>query len=211
MSLSQGLLDGMVLAATIQDDAGGERALPGLADGLARALRERTEALAESDSTTRRSAIRDITGRLRAVAQSAQLPTRARAILAPEMPRAIGRKWASQAPPVRRGFRVAPALRATLRRLATPTDPAAHAEELSFAEHADRRLRPWAERLAQEENQDPARVLGALGLGAQPKSRPCGDAPTDQPVRGQYGDQNSNRWRQIGAELAMVWESAWRA
>jgi len=96
---------------------------------------------------------------------------------------------------VRRSFSLHPTLRATLRRLAQPSaDDAADAERAA-AEGADPRLRPWAERLA-DDPEGVLRVLGALALGA------AGD---------RVGDATSRPWRRLGAELASVWEAAWHA
>lgn len=191
--MTPGFLDGMLLAATAADDRAGEMATAGLAPGLAEALRARARELSARPSEARRDEVRRLAGELRAIASSADLPPAARSILAPALPRELGRRWAASAPPVRRGFRVHPALRATLRRYAKPAAADARAKELTAAEDADPRLAPWAERLAAHE--EPERVLGALALGVR------GDT---------VGDATSNPWRRIGAELASVWESAWR-
>ncbi len=192
-TLEEELLDGMVLAATAADDRDGALAAPGLTPALARTWAARLDALSRLDTDARRAEVRRLAGRLRPIAPSADLPVRARAILASSVPRALGRKWASQAPPVRRGLRIDPSLKATLRRLAGPTNRDAEAQELDAAKDADPRLSPWAEPLAQ--GADPARVLGALALGA------AGDT---------VGDSRSRSWRRIGAELKLVWESPWR-
>ncbi len=192
--MTPGFLDGMLLAATAADDPSGAAALAGLAPGLARALRARALELAARPTEARREEISRLAGELRAVDPAAELPPAAQPILAAALPRDVGRRWAASAPPVRRGFRVHPALRATLRRFAYPSKPGAEDAELAAAETADPRLRPWAARLAGRE--EPARVLGALALGATGDLR---------------GDADSARWRRIGAELASVWGSPWRA
>ncbi|MEZ4339422.1 MAG: hypothetical protein R3B82_22595 [Sandaracinaceae bacterium] len=191
--MTPGFLDGMLLAATAADDPSGERAAPGLAPGLAAAFAARAAELSARTSEARRDEIRRLAGELRAIAPSAELPPAARAILAPALPRELGRRWAASAAPVRRGFRVHPALRATLRRFATPASVDARAEELEAAATADPRLVPWGARWSRGE--EPERVLGALALGARGET---------------VGDATSNPWRAIGAELAAVWESAWR-
>lgn len=192
--MTPGFLDGMLLAATVAGDRDGAAAGPGLAPGLARRLAERLGALAAKPTDARREEVRRIAGELRAVAPSAELPPAARAILAPGLPRELGRRWAANAPPVRRGYRVHPALRATLRRLAGPSDPSARAKELAAADAPDERLRAWAARLTGP-GDEPERVLGALALGGRGE---------------RIGDATSRRWRAIGAELASVWEAPWR-
>ncbi|MCB9593212.1 MAG: hypothetical protein H6719_10810 [Sandaracinaceae bacterium] len=191
--MTPGFLDGMLLAATAADDRGAAQARPGLAAGLSRALEARASRLEALDADARRAEVRRLAGGLRAIDESAELPARARAILAPALPLPVGRKWAAHAPPVRRGFRVHPDLKATLRRFAEPCDPGARAAELEAAASADARLHRWVERCGPGES--PERVLGALALGASGDTR---------------GDATSNPWRRIGAELAAVWESPWR-
>ncbi|MBX3273579.1 MAG: hypothetical protein KF729_25165 [Sandaracinaceae bacterium] len=191
--MTPAFLDGLLLAATVAGDRDGGLARAGLAPGPARGLAERSAALAALDAEARRDEVRRLAGSLRAIALDAALPVAARAILAPALDREAGRRWTEGASPVRRGFRAPPALRATLRRFATPADPSAHARELDAAEDADPRLAAWAPRLA--EGADVARVTGALALGARGELR---------------GDAASSRWRRIGAELASVWESPWR-
>jgi len=193
VSISEDLLDGMALAAAVADDRDGADAAPGLAPGLAHSFVERAAALSALDPEDRHAEVRRLASRLRRIDPSAELPVRARALLASSLPRTLARKWAAQAPPVRRGFRTDPALKATLRKLAGPMDPAAHVKEVDAAPTADPRLRPWADKIARGE--DVERVLGALALGAA--GNPVGDAV-------------SRPWRQIGAELNFVWESPWQ-
>lgn len=192
--MSAGLLDGLTLAATVAADRSGALATPGLAAPLAEGLASRLRDLGVLDSAGRRAEVRRLAGALVDVPEDADLPPRAKAILAKDVPRAAGRRWAESAPPVRRGYRVPQGLKATLRRLAAPGDPGAETAEREAAADADPRLEPWARELALD-GADEARVLGALSLGAKG-------------VAG--GDTTSRTWRQIGAELALAWEAPWR-
>lgn len=187
----------MVLAAMVHDDRTGNACLAGLAPGLARALRARLDALAALSRAARHREVRTLVGELTRVPADADAPPRALAILAPDAPRAVARRWAADAPPVRRGFRVTRGLKATLRRLAAPGNPHAREEELAAAARLEpamrERLWRWAELLG---GGDAERALGALALGAEGHLA---------------GDARSWRLRAIGRELAEVWEGGWRA
>lgn len=192
--VTPGFVDGMLLAATATGDREGSAAGPGLAPGLAGALDAHAAAVAELPTPARRARIRALAASLRAVDPAADVPPRVRGLLAAAVDREVGRRWAAEAPPVRRGYSLHPTLKATLRRLAQPSADGAAEAERAAAAHADPRLRPWAEHLADDPG-DATRVLGALALGA------AGD---------RVGDATSHPWRRIGAELAEVWEAAWR-
>lgn len=202
-------LDGMMLAATALDDRDGSAARAGLSEPLAAALGARLESLGARDETQRRREVRRLAGTLRRVPEDADLPARAAALLAADVPREVGRRWAASAPKVRRGFAPQAALKTTLRRLAASADPRAADAERAAAAHLDdpardapdddaarreARLRAWAERLSPGED-DPMRVLGALALGARGEGG---------------GDGTSRGWRRVGRELARVWEATWR-
>ena len=161
---------------------------------LAEALASRLRDLGALDSAGRRAEVRRLTGALVEVPVDADLPARAKAILAKDVPPTVGRRWAEDAPPVRRGYRVPHGLKATLRRLAEPADADAEAVERAAAADADPRLGRWAREIALD-GADEARVLGALSLGAQGAAG---------------GDDRSRTWRRIGAELALAWGASWR-
>lgn len=186
-----GFIDGLVLAAFTTDDSDGASVRGGLAPGLARALEERLQALAGLERAERRAQVGTLADRLRPVRGNASLPARAAAILATEVPLELGRAWAAGAPKVRRGFRVSPPLKATLRRLALPSSPGAQSAERAAAATDDERLARWAPHL----DADIERVRGALVLGAR------GD---------EAGDDRSRAWRRVGAELAEIEDAAWR-
>lgn len=118
------LIDGMVLAATARADRGAREALPGLAPGLARALADRIAELDAMTRSARHTRVKEIVERMASVPTDAQLPPRARAILAPDLPRELAVAWSRGAPRVRRGFRVNRAIKLLLRRLAqgAPTE-----------------------------------------------------------------------------------------
>jgi hypothetical protein len=190
----------MTLAATAREDRDGAAAAGGLSPDLGAALAGRLEALAQLDRTRRRAEVRRLAASLRRVPSDAALPPRAAALLATHVPREVGQRWLAGAPRIRRGFSASASLRASLRRLAAPADPAAETDERAAAARVDAdapahaaRLRGWAARLAR--GADEARVLGALALGA---------AGADG------GDARSRPWRRIGRELARAWEAPWR-
>lgn len=194
MPVSTAFFDGMALAATAQGDRDGAGARGGLAPSLAEPFEARMRSLAALDRTQRRREVKRLAEQRRAVAEDADLPPRARALLAADVPKEVGRAWLA-ASPVRPGFRVTPGLKATLRRLAAPAEPDAVADEEAAAARAEAHvhaaaLRRFAQKLGGER-----RVLGALLLGAE---------------RRLGGDATSRAWRRIGHELRVAWEGPWR-
>lgn len=218
--MSPRFLDGMVLAATAADDRAGAAGVVGLSSALGTALEAAMTEMAALDRSARRARVHRLTAALRAVPTDASPPPAVRALLAVDMPPEIGRAWAASAAPVRRGFRLGAALRATLRRLAAPTTEGAEAAERAAAaelterapERHRERLTVWATRLAV--GADPARVLGALVLGAASASPDVASPGVALPGAG-LGDGTSRPWRRIGRELGLAWAlteaDRWRA
>ena len=184
-------IDGLVLAAIVADQPSSGVASGGLAPGLERALRARLDALAGLGREERREEVTRLAASVRPIDARAALLPRAGAILASDVPKELGRKWVAHAPPVRRGFRVSAPLKATLRRLAVPSNRRVERNEREAASRATQTQIAWASRLGADEE----RIRGALVLGAE------GD---------RVGDAISNPWRRIGSELAEVEGAAWR-
>lgn len=192
---STAFVDGLVLAATVQEDRRLTSVGPGLAPGLERALADRLAKLAALSREARHREIRRLVRQRIAVPTNADLPPRAALILAGDVPREIGRRWAARASEVRRGYQVPHSLRSALRRLAQPSSANAAAEERAAAPRADalppsRRARVLA--IAAHHGE---RALGALVLGIEGR---------------EGGDPTSRKLRRIGRELALIWESPWR-
>jgi hypothetical protein len=122
---STGLEAGLLLAAQLAGDRGAVAALPALASALAQRVCERAAALDALTPEARAEALRAVALRLRAVSlgRAAQLPLRARALLAPEVPRVLGVAWEREAPLVRRGFAVSAGVRAAVRAAAGDPTP----------------------------------------------------------------------------------------
>jgi hypothetical protein len=129
-------LDGLVLAATVRSDRSGEHARRGLTAELADTLERRLAALRALDGKARERAIAALAAGLAPdVDPEAPMPLRAAAILAADVPRAIGARWLERAPLPRPGFRAPAALRATLRDRARRTaEPATEDREQADAD-----------------------------------------------------------------------------
>ena len=193
--MSGGFIDGLLYAALASDDrrAAIERLEPELAD----ALSERLDAYEAGDRSARRAELAEIAARLSTISPDAELPERARAILAPDVePAEAGARWLSPSAKPRPGFIASPSLRRTLRAFAKPSEPNAAERERATEQKLDatRRdaLRRWAEPIAN--GHDLARVIGALYLGCETATRGI-DAEVG-------GDSTSRPWRTIGRDIA---------
>ncbi len=188
-------MDGVVLAAMVHDDRDGV-ALAGLSPALAEAVRSRLATLEAMPRERRHQAVRALIRKSTFIASPEDVPARAGAILAADVPAEVGRRWARAAPPVRRGFEVSRSLKLSLRRLAPEGGPDTSAEDVAAALELDR-LPPEraaaVRRVAERLGADAERAVGGLVLGARGR----GD-----------GDSTSRRMRRLGLELALVWELA---
>jgi hypothetical protein len=111
-------LDGFMLAAVVRDDR--DPPFDRLGPGLRDEARARFEELQAAERHIRRARVTAIADELRpallpADAVGAETSARLRAILATEVPRAVGRRWLADGPPPRRGYVVPPGLRESLR------------------------------------------------------------------------------------------------
>ena len=110
--------DGFALAAAAHGDRGAERAAAGLAAAGAARAREVALRLAASDRDARRAwVLATLAERLALHATPARCPPRALSLLAPSVPRELGRRWMAAGPLPRAGFAPAPELIALLRAL----------------------------------------------------------------------------------------------
>lgn len=198
-AVSTAFFDGMALASTAQGDRDGGAALSGLARPLAEPFDARMRSLAALDRTQRRREVKRVAASRRQVPEDAALPPRARALLAADVDKQVGRRWLAESP-VRPGFRVTASLKATLRRLAASPEPDAALTERGAAArlqthpHAGA-LRRFALALVAHDTTQIDRAVGALLLGSE---------------RHLGGDAISRPWRRIGRELATAWEAPWR-
>lgn len=187
MGWSSRAVEGFLLAATVAEDDSVESARHGLAARPAAQVSGAAERLRAMDGSARRSEVRRIAAILREPpAADAQVPPRARALLAREMPRDIGRLWLAAAPPPRRGFVAAPALRDVLRRAARCSRP--HDEATAARERGAGR-EVLARALRGRADEDRVRVLASLEpdeagavLALEPlvdASAPAGSSPVD--------------------------------
>ncbi|MGE0790661.1 MAG: hypothetical protein AB7S26_33615 [Sandaracinaceae bacterium] len=197
--MTRGFLDGLCLAATIASDRDGSKVSRGLSPGLSRAL---DAALTEARERGTKTEVARWAASIAPVGTEPDLWPAALAILAPDVPRALGASWARAAPPVRRGFRVEPALRATLRRRAGAPDPDARSAEreagralLASDPDGDHNHRCVAI-AASLATADVERAVGAVALGAR------GDGG---------GDAVSRGWRRAGVALRLAEEAGWPA
>ncbi len=161
MGWSVGTVDGFLLASTVADVDAADVARAGATQPVSARIRERAAALQAVDPSERRTRLRQIAAMLREpTSADAQMPARARALLAREMPRDVGRIWLLTAGPVRRGFGAGPGLRDVVRRTARqarPDDAGTAAHERGVGrEILARALRGRAE-------DERARLLGKLG------------------------------------------------
>lgn len=122
MGAPQRLIEGYLLAAAISEETEPASAA-GLHDPPRRAILRAASELRALDPDTRRNALRRIAALLREPPpDDAALPPRARAIVARDVSREVGRAWIASAPAPRRGFVASAALREVVRRTAcSPT------------------------------------------------------------------------------------------
>lgn len=193
--MSPAFVDGMCLVAIARGDRDGSAAA-GLGARLSAALGDALAAHAQSDERTRRNAVRGWAEALGAVAEQNDLPAPARALLAADVPRELGRRWMAEASPVRRGFRSTAGLRATLRRYVGAPDPDAAERERAAGEALDGDARARWQALGLGTD---TRVLGALALGADSFGQ--GDEAG--------GDAHSRLWRRVGRSIAQAREASW--
>ena len=117
MAWSNATLEGFALAATIAKDRAARQAAPGIVAREARRVCEPARRLMEQPAAIRRREITRIADALaHRPSRQARACARALALLASDVPRAVGQRWLDQAPPVRTGFVPDPGLRAVVRR-----------------------------------------------------------------------------------------------
>lgn len=112
---------GLLLAAQLAGDRGAALALPALASVLGARVCAQADALDALAPQGRADRLRATAAQLRAVSpdRAARLPPRARALLAADVPRALGSEWQRNAPEVRRGFSAGAGVRAAIRAAAS--------------------------------------------------------------------------------------------
>jgi hypothetical protein len=182
MVLGPAAIDGIVFAATVASDKGAERARGGWLESSARAVSTRMASLDALGPVDKRRALRALGARLKPVPRSdADLPARALALLAGEMPRPTASRWMKGAPFPRRGFVASRELKAALRTLAAsgPRETSSAAEErergqgrrllAAVADHVPAATyRGWLARLDAEEASAIMSLRPLLSLGDAP-------------------------------------------
>lgn len=124
MGWSDRTVEGFLLAATVAEVPAEEVARASVAGPAAQRIAQAAARLRDLDAGRRRRELARIAAVLREPPPAdVPMPLRARAILAREMPRDVGRVWMGAAPAPRRGFVAGPALRDVLRRAARNTRP----------------------------------------------------------------------------------------
>ena len=124
MGLCSQAIDGFLLAAAVAEDAAAEAAREGLTDGLWTALQPAMVGFISANADARRDEMRRIIALLRPSPAPARVDhARARAIVAREVPRAVGAGWLRDAPPLRRGFAATTGLRLALLRAGRSVPP----------------------------------------------------------------------------------------
>ncbi len=237
MSWREATIDGVVLAAAVQEDDTLRDVLGRFVSGAASRVERRVRWLRELESPARRAALTLLARRLSPqLPMEVALPARALALLAAEASREAAVRWQRGAPLPRSGYRPEPALRASLRRWALhalPRDRRVEEEErgegrsvlaalLSGADELERRK--WGALCGQEEAAAVER-LRALGVEEPHRSaRRWVRAAERLSGRGEFvrvlgalrlgwergpegGDGRSARWRHIGAQLRDLEES----
>jgi hypothetical protein len=113
-------VQGFTLAATVHHDPRARQAVAGLAPVIVDDITAPADELTVCSAAKRRERVRSITAQLPpALGEQAVLEPRAQALLAPSVPKRIGRNWLKNAPSPRPGFRPEPGLLALLRRIAS--------------------------------------------------------------------------------------------
>ena len=160
---SQRFIEGYLLAASIADDAANEAAA-GLFDTLRREMLTAAARLAELSHDVRRSEVRRIASQLREPPRAdAALPARARALLARDVPKDVGRIWLAAAPAPRRGFVASAALREVLRRASRAAPRTSDSERDAKERGAGREVLARAWKSADESSR--AALLDGLDAG----------------------------------------------
>ncbi len=237
MSWREATIDGVVLAAAVQEDESLRSVLTHCVEGASRRVERRARWLRELDAPSKRAALMLMARRLSPpLSDETQLPPRALALLALDAPREVARRWQAGAPMPRPGYRPEPALKALLRRWAlqaVPEDPQVADEERGagrsvmaalLAEADDLERRKWSALCGQEEAAAVARLHALGGLVVPSGARAWIRAAERIAERGTIvrvlgairlgweqgpdgGDGRSARWRRIGAQLRDLEES----
>lgn len=164
---------GLLLAAQVAGDRGAVAAVPGFATALGLRVGARAEALDALSPSARADVLRETAGQLRfvSVERAARLAPRARALLAAEVPRALGSLWQREAPAVRRGFSASAGVRAAVRAAAAElpltVDPELAAREVGHGRAllAGATAGPLAEKVtAAIDSLDPAEAAAVFAL-----------------------------------------------
>jgi hypothetical protein len=112
-------VQGFTIAALIADDPEALLAKPGLVPEVADSLTRICKELAVVDLDARRKQVSRLASLLSpTLPDQVALAPRAQALLSRTVSKRVGRKWLSDAPPVRPGFKPEPGLIALLRRIA---------------------------------------------------------------------------------------------
>jgi hypothetical protein len=113
---------GFALAAAARGDRAARAALPGLSAAVAASATAMAVGLANDDPAARRAWVRRMLAAQNArPAHDGTCPPRARALLAAEVDKALGRAWLAAAPLPRPGYAADPRLVALLRKLMAAT------------------------------------------------------------------------------------------
>jgi len=117
LAVAAGFEDGVLLAAQVAGDRGAAAAAQALAPSLGARVMLAATALDALSAPSPAEALRAIAAQLRAVSpeRASRLAPRARALLAADVPRALGAVWQREAPAVRRGFAASVGVRAVVR------------------------------------------------------------------------------------------------
>ncbi len=114
---------GFALAAAARGDRAARAALPGLSAAIAASASAVAVGLANDDAAARRAWVRRVLAaqNARPAHDDGACPARARALLAAEVDKALGRAWLAAAPLPRPGYAADPRLVALLRKLMART------------------------------------------------------------------------------------------
>ena len=207
---SQRFIEGYLLAASIADDASNEAAA-GLCDALRKEALSASARLAELPHDVRRSELRRIATQLREPPRAdTELPPRALALLARDVPKDVGRIWLAAAPAPRRGFVASGALREVLRRASRRPRADASPEREAKERGAGREVlaRAWksageAERAALLEGLGADEASAVLALAPLVEATGTADARVEAAlIRATAAAPGTSRTRVLGAMLA---------